>query len=128
MREFLFHMALGAVCAAAVFCLGYSRGYLILRCVCDAFFVASVLLLCLGALRAIRNRGAFDVTGYGVKYTAELIFPMLRGEKKEDIHAYRARKAAERKSAAGMLLAGAVYLLLSAAALAFYLCARASSA
>ncbi len=120
MRDFLIHMATGLVCAAAVFYLGYRRGYLLLRCVCDAFFVASVLLVCVGSIKAVRNKGIFDVTGYGVKYTAELVFPMLRGEKKENLYEYRERKALERKSARGLLLAGAVYFLLAIVTLVLY--------
>ncbi len=39
---------------------------------------------------------------------------------KKDIHQYRARREAQRKSPAGLLLAGGVYFILSLAALAIY--------
>ena len=87
---------------------------------CDGFFVAAVMLLGVGTIRAVSNRGAFDVAGYGLRIAIELALPVLRREEKEDIHQYRERKEAERKSPAGLLLAGAVYLVLSLAALAVY--------
>ena len=40
--------------------------------------------------------------------------------KKEDIHQYRIRREAQRKSPVGLLLAGGVYFILSLAVLAIY--------
>lgn len=128
----------GAVIAAAVCALNVGRGYGWSRSVCDGLFVAAVMLLGVGGIQAVSSRGAFDVAGYGLHMTLELIFPFLRrteegypmekghsrekersGEK-EDIHQYRARREAQRKSPAGLLLAGGVYFILSLAALAIY--------
>ncbi len=120
-RDFLIYLAVGAVIAAAVFALNMSRDYEVTRCVCDGLFVAAAMLLGIGGIRGVRNRGAFDVTGYGIKTALETALPILRhGNGKETMGDYRQRKAAERKSARGMLLAGAVYLVLSLAALAVY--------
>lgn len=120
-RDFLIYMAVGAVIAAAVFALNMSRDYEVTRCVCDGLFVAAAMLLGIGGIRGVRNRGAFDVTGYGIKTALETALPILRrGNGKETMDDYRQRKAAERKSARGILLAGAVYLVLSLAALAVY--------
>ena len=120
-RDFLIYLAVGAVIAAAVFALNMSRDYEVTRCVCDGLFVAAAMLLGIGGIRGVRNRGAFDVTGYGIKTALETALPILRhGNGKETMDDYRQRKAAERKSARGMLLAGAVYLVLSLAALAVY--------
>ena len=119
-RGFLTCLAVGAVLAAAVCALNVNRGYGWSRSVCDGFFVAAVILLGLGTIKAVCNRGAFDVAGYGLRRAVELALPALRREEKEDIYQYRERKAAERKSPAGLLLAGAVYLVLSLAALAVY--------
>lgn len=87
---------------------------------CDGLFVAAVILLGLGTIKAVGSRGTFDVAGYGLRMAVELAVPALRREEKEDIHQYKKRKEAERKSPAGLLLAGAVYLVLSLAALAVY--------
>lgn len=119
-RGFLICLAVGAVLAAAVCALNVSRDYGWSRSVCDGFFVAAVMLLGVGFIKAVNNRGAFDVAGYGLRRAVELALPALRREEKEDIHQYRKRKEAERKSPAGLLLAGAVYLVLSLAALAVY--------
>ena len=119
-RGLLICLAAGAALAAAVCALNVSRDYGWSRSVCDGFFVAAVMLLGMGTIRAVYNRGAFDVAGYGLHMAIELVLPVLRREEKEDIHQYRERKAAERKSPAGLLLAGTVYLVLSLAVLAVY--------
>ena len=119
-RGLLTCLAAGAALAAAVCTLNVSRDYGWSRSMCDGFFVAAVMLLGMGTIKAVYNRGAFDVAGYGLHMAIELVLPALRREEKEDIHQYRERKAAERKSPAGLILAGAVYLVLSLAALAVY--------
>ena len=113
-------LVVGAVLAAAVCAMNVDRGYGWSRSVCDGFFVAAVMLLGMGSIRAVSNQGVFDVAGYGLRIAVELVLPVLRREEKEGIHQYRERKEAERKSPAGLLLAGAVYLVLSLAALAVY--------
>ncbi|MDE6108144.1 MAG: DUF3899 domain-containing protein [Oscillospiraceae bacterium] len=119
-QDFLTHLVVGAVIAAGVFFLNLSREYGALRCLCDGFFVAAVLLLGMGTIKTARNKGSFDVAGYGVSYTIGLVFPALRREEKEDMAQYRERKAGERKSSKGMLLAGLVYLALSVLSLVVY--------
>lgn len=119
-KGILLSFAVGAVLAAAVCALNVSRDYGWSRSVCDGLFVAAVMLLGVGIIRAVYNRGAFDVAGYGLRKAAELAIPALKREEKEDIQQYRERKNAGRKSPAGLLLAGTVYLVLSLAALAVY--------
>ena len=111
-KDILSNILIGAVIAALILWMDISRGYPVLHCLCDGFFVAGVLLFGLGGLRGVRNKGAFDVAGYGLKTTVETFLPFLRGEE-EDIHAYRERKSKERKGAKGLLLAGTGYLVLS---------------
>lgn len=118
--HFLACLAAGAMIAAAVCALNVGRGYGWSRSVCDGLFAASVMLLCSGAIRAVGSRGAFDVAGYGLRMALELALPVLRREEKEDLPQYRERRAARRKSSSGLLLAGALYFLLSLAALAVY--------
>lgn len=119
-KGFLTCLAAGAVLAAAVCALNVSRDYGWSRSACDGLFVAAVMLLGMGSLRFIYNKGTFDVAGYGLRMAVELAIPALRREEKEDLHQYRERKEAERKSPAGLLLAGVVYLVLSLAALAVH--------
>lgn len=119
-KGFLTCLAVGAVLAAAVCALNVSRDYGWSRSICDGLFVAAVMLLGVGSIRSINNRGAFDVAGYGLRMAVELAIPALRREEKEDIHQYRERKEGERKSPAGLLLAGVVYLVLSLGALVIY--------
>lgn len=110
----------GAVIAAAVCALNVCRGYGWSRSVCDGLFLASVMLLGPGIIRAVSNRGAFDVAGYGLRTVMELVLPLMKREENEDIHQYRERREAQRKSPAGLLLSGAIYFFLSLAALAVY--------
>ena len=103
-----------------VYRLSAGRGYPLLHSLCDGFFVAAVLLLGVGGLRALRNRGAFDVAGYGISSAVRVTFPFLGNGEREDIMEYRRRKAEKRRSAGGLLLAGAVYLVLSLITLGVY--------
>ena len=119
-RDFLINLAVGAATAAAVFSLNMSREYGALRSLCDGFFVAAVLLLGIGCIKAVRNRGAFDVAGFGLRYVVNISIPALRRDEDEDMQQYRERKAMERKSSVGLLMAGGVYLALSLIALAIY--------
>ena len=119
-REFLINLAVGAVITGAVFALNLSREYGVLRCICDGFFVAAVLLLGIGGIKAARNKGSFDVAGFGLRHVVDMTIPALRRGEKEDMQQYRERKALERKSSVGLLLAGGVYLVLSVIALIVY--------
>ena len=119
-RELLIHLAAGAAVTAAVFALNLSREYGALRSLCDGLFVAAVLLLGAGGIKAARNKGTFDVAGFGLRYVVDMTIPAFRREEKEDLQQYRERKALERKSSAGLLLAGGAYLAMSAIALVVY--------
>ena len=119
-REFLILLAVGAAIAAAVFALNLSREYGVLRSLCDGLFVAAVFLLGIGCIKAVRNKGGFDVAGYGLRSVVDMAIPVLRRAEKEDMQQYRERKALERKSSASLLLAGGVYLVLSVIALVIY--------
>ena len=119
-RELLIYLAVGAVIAAAVLALNLSREYGVLRSLCDGLFVAAVLLLGIGGIKAIRNSGSFDVAGFGLRHVVDITVPALRRGEQEDMQQYRERKALERQSSAGLLLAGGVYLALSLVALVIY--------
>ena len=59
-RGLLTCLAAGAIIAAVVCAMNVSRDYGWSRSVCDGLFVAAVILLGLGTIRAVCNRGAFD--------------------------------------------------------------------
>lgn len=112
-EDLITNLVIGGCIAAAVLALGLGRGYDVLRCFCDGFFVSAVMLIGIGGIKEIRNKGTFDVVGYGMKRFIEVAIPMLNKGDKESMYDYRERKAKERKGAFGMLIAGTVYLVLA---------------
>ena len=120
LRDFLINLVIGAVVGAAVLALNLSREFGALRSLCDGLFVAAVFLLGIGGIKAARNKGTFDVAGYGLRHVVDITIPAFRRGEKEDMRQYQERKAAERKSSRGLLLAGLVYLALAAVALVIY--------
>ena len=120
LRDFLVNLGLGAAVSVAIFALNLSREFGLLRSLCDGFFVAAVFLLGIGAIKAARNKGTFDVAGFGIRHVVDITVPALRRGEKEDMRQYRERKAQERKSSVGLLLAGLVYLVLAVVALVIY--------
>ncbi len=122
-KDLLINFCIGAGISVAVFFLGFSRNYSILRCLCDAFFVSGVMLTGVGGLRFFRNKGAFDIAGYGVSSVFHLVFPAA-GHEREDFYDYRQRKAEKRKGAGPLLFTGAAFLVLSFLAYGLYLLFR----
>lgn len=110
--DFLKSLAVAMVIAVAVFALNMSRSYGFWRCVCDGFFVSAVMMLGVGVIKDVRNRGAFDVAEYGIRHVVSISIPALNWEK-EDLVEFRDRKTQERKGAVGLLTAGAVMLALA---------------
>lgn len=126
-RSFFASLFAGGIAAVLIFSLNLSRfseietgAVLILHCLCDAAFVPSVFLLGVGGLKAIRNKGVFDVMGFGIKSTLQTFIPALKSGEKEDLYKYCERKEASRKPADGLLLAGAVYLGIAVLTLVIY--------
>lgn len=119
-KAFLTNLTVGAFVTALVYWLNTGRGYPLLHSLCNGFFVAAVMLLGVGGLKTVRNKGAFDVAGFGFSSVIKIALPFLGDNKEEDIHEYRERKAQERKGAGGLLAAGAVYMALSLLSLCLY--------
>ena len=119
-KVFLINFVSGAFVTVLVYWLNIERGYPLLHSLCNGFFVAAVMLLGVGGLRFVRNKGAFDVAGFGFSWVIRITFPFLGDNKEEDIHGYRERKAQERKDAGGLLAAGTIYMALSVLALCLY--------
>ncbi len=119
-KAFLKDLLIGAVLAALVFGLGLYRGYLLTRCICDGFFVAAVFQIGVGCIVLARNKGSFDAVGFGMRSVLQTHFPIFVQGEKEDLMAYRERKAQSRKPATPLLLSGVLYLALSLLALWLY--------
>ena len=128
-KSILFQICTGAVIAAAVAILGWTRGHSVLRMLCDGCFVAAVILLGMGGLKFARNQGTFDMMTYSLKAVFHLHFPFSKmnsplEEREEDFADYKERKRAKRKSPSDMLWAGLLYLLASVVFLGIYLLAN----
>lgn len=123
-RAFLIPFAAGAVISAAVFFLGGTDGRRAAHLLCDAFFVAGVLVTGFGGLHFAGNQGLFDIISYSVRLVFHIHWPWTAprtaAEGKESFADYKERKHTSRKSSAGTLLAGAVYLALAAVMLLVY--------
>ena len=123
-KSFLISLAVGALVSAVLYLAGGSSGTGVVHRLCDAFFVAGVLIAGSGGLLFVRNQGLFDIMSYGIKTVFNIHWPWIaprsKEEGKEAFHEYRLRKREIRKSPAGILLAGAVYLALALVMLAVY--------
>ena len=80
---------------------------------CDAFFVAGILLALFGALVWISTTGFFDTFGYALRTAAHLLFPFFRYDTKT-FYDYKTEKEEKRTQAKGFLvIVGLFYLILS---------------
>lgn len=123
-KLFLTDLAVGTAVTAALAIWDPQGAGAAVHRLCNGAFVAAVLLLGLGGLTFVRNRGVFDMMGYSLRSVFDITFPgagigRVR-EEREDFVAYAQRKAEKRKSAAPALWAGLVYLALSLALLGAY--------
>ena len=120
-KSILLCLAAGAVIAAAVIALGISRENGIVRCVSDGFFVAAVMLFGVGVIMWVRNKGTFDAIGFGLSSVFRLHVPAAYDiQKREEFSEYRKRKEKARRPGAPLIIAGAIYLAASVAALIVY--------
>lgn len=134
-KVFLINLIAGLAVAVAVFLYGLSmplsdgRTELqtgdYLRCIADGFTVSAVMLLGVGGIKFVRNKGAFDVLGYGMTTAVHMFLPMMKphdrlGDREEAFLDYRERKEKTRKGASGELMAGAVHMVLALVFIAVY--------
>ncbi len=119
LRIFIRDLITGAALAVLVFLLGRYRGYGLLRCLCDAFFVPAVLLIGIAGIMLARNAGTFDTMGYSVRFTFFNHFPGAK-YKDETIYEYIERKEKTRKSSVNPFLAGVVFFVPSVVFLILY--------
>lgn len=116
-KDFWISLAVGLLPVLAVWYFNASSGRSLAHLLCDCFFVAGVLVAGSGGLLFVRNQGMFDLMSFGVMMVLHIHWPWTAPrtaeQGKETFAAYRERKREERRSPAGVLWAGAVYLALS---------------
>ncbi len=107
----------GVIVCAALFAYESSSedySYSVVHMLCDGCFVAAVLLMGIGGLKFCRNGGTFDIMSFGIKSVVDVTYPWLfhhpRENKGEKFVDYKDRKRGERRGAADLLIAGAVFL------------------
>lgn len=122
-RAFLISLVVGALLSLVVYLLASGQDTGIVQRLCDSFFVSGVLITGSGGLMFARNEGLFDIFGFSVKslFGIRLPWQMPQQQEHENFAEYKARKREKRKSPAGMLLAGALYLALSVVMLFVYM-------
>ncbi len=121
LKKVIADLIIGVAIVALVFSLNQGQDMTLWHKLHNGCFVAGVLLMGMGGIRAIGNTGSFDAMGYSMKITLHTFLPLLgTGEREEDFLTYKERKAESRKSAADLLIAGGIYLGLSLIALALY--------
>ena len=87
---------------------------LIMKFLCDGFFISGILLFCVGLLVVAANGGTFDMLTYGMK---TLIYsfrrdPTARGAEKS-FYEYRREKQKRNHSFGYLLVVGGAMLLIS---------------
>ncbi len=128
-RKYIVTAMVGLALAMAV--MGIRGGYgatdqaLLLQALCDACFVAGILLVCVGLLIFVAGDGMFDMLGYGVRKLLRLVLPQEKQDQfPKTFFDYREMKHGGGKAPFGyLLLVGAGYLLLAAVMLVMYIAA-----
>lgn len=124
LKRFVICLIAGAAAAAGVLYLNRGSGYGLPQRLSDACFVPAVLLLGWGGLGFANNHGFFDMIGYSVKKVFLIHYPSAGTKESadEELVDYKRRKAQKRRSPAGPLLAGLLYLVLATGMLILYFC------
>lgn len=126
-RKYIVTAMVGLALALAV--MGIRGGYgetdqaLLLQALCDACFVAGILLSCVGLLIFVAGDGMFDMLSYGVRRLLRLVLPQEKQDQfPKTFFDYREMKHSGGKAPFGFLLVvGLAYILLAAALLAMYM-------
>ena len=126
-KKVLIDLISGLLIVAFLVYINRNEGFSIVHLLHNGTFAAGVLLLGLGGLKQMRNKGIFDVIGYGFGTAMHNFLPWTRSEqnrlegREERFEDYQERKQAERKAAADLLISGGIYMALSVALLVIYL-------
>ena len=122
-KTYVTEAILGLVIMAYVVMVNWDSGHSLVHMLCDGSFVAAVLLLGTGGILYCKEKGAFDIFGYGMKSALGLLVPgvsVLDDGTREDYFTYCERKAKERKKRHQPLLVGTCYLVLSLVLMVVY--------
>ncbi|MBO7326892.1 MAG: DUF3899 domain-containing protein [Clostridia bacterium] len=98
----------------------------VVRFVCDGFYVAGILYLCIGGLIWASKEGAFDGLGYTVSNWKHSIFHNTRDwKKKETFQEYKERVSEKKKGRRvnEAIIIGGVSILIASVLLIVYHCA-----
>lgn len=115
-KTYLTETLLGVAIMAYVIFINRDSGHSLVHMLCDGAFVAAVLLLGTGGILFCKEKGAFDIFGYGMKSALGLLIPgvsMMDNGEREDYFTYCERKAAERKKHHQPILVGGCFLALA---------------
>ena len=122
-KSFLINLGVGAAIAALTYWFAAStdvEGGLVQK-LCDAFFVAGVMITGSAGLAFVRNQGMFDIFSYSFRGLFGVrIPPWAGGDKQESFAEYKEKKKVKRKAPTGTLLAGLCYLVAALLCLAVY--------
>ena len=114
-------LCIGLAAGALSLGLNWNSEYPLLHLLCDAFFVAAVVLLGAGGIAFCQSKGALDMLGYGVSSLLNLFLHAGRRDaKEEDYYSYCQRKAEGRKPYAHTLWAGLCFLVPAVICLVLY--------
>ena len=98
----------------------------VVRFVCDGFYVAGILYLCIGGLIWASKEGAFDGLGYTISNWKHSIFHNTRDwKKKESFQEYKERVAEKKKDrkVSEAIIIGGISVVVASVLLIVYNCA-----
>ena len=92
----------------------------LLKNLCDAFFVAGVVILGFGLLIWSANQGTFDMVAFGVIKLVDLLKRDLTKVKYRTYYDYRQAQQGKKHSFAAYLIVGSVIMAISIVVLVLY--------
>lgn len=121
-KSYLINLAVGLALGILTFVLNSQESDILIRRLCDSFFVPGVVLLGYGGLVYCRNQGTFDVLTYGVTNAFHTHVPgaSIGNAREESFTDYQDRKNAKRRSPRGSLLAGLTFFVPAVITLVLY--------
>ena len=121
-KSFWINLAIGAVIAGLAYAFAASvevEGGLVQK-LCDACFVAGVMLTGSAGLSFVRNQGMFDIFSYSFRGLFGVRLPAWSADRDENFAEYKEKKKAKRKAPWGILMAGLVWLAAALLLLVIY--------
>ncbi len=126
MKKWLQYLIVSVISLAIVFCVLLMQnafthsGDLLLKDLCNAFFVPGVLVLGLGLLVWSTNGGTFDMLAFGVIKLFDLFKKDLTKVKYRTFYDYRKAQQEKERSFSTYVVVGAVLIVISIVFLILY--------